>query len=67
MDWLDLGEIHDRIRKAQLPGYALHYAEGPDHFWMEIHDVNNVTYVSREHSSSLLLEWADETLSGIGA
>lgn len=67
MDWLTLAAIHDRIRTAQLPGYALHYAEGPDQFWMEIHDVNGVTYTSREHSGGVLLEWADETLLGIGA
>lgn len=67
MDWQALGLIHERIRAAQLPGYALHYSDGPDQYWMEIHDVNSVTYTSREHSPWVLLEWADETLSGIGA
>lgn len=61
-----LSALHARIRKAQLPGYALHYGEGADLFWMEIHDVNYVTYRSREHSWEILMEWADETLASIG-
>lgn len=67
MDWITLGAIHDRIRSAQLPGYALHYSEGADTFFMTIYDVNGVEYSSREHSAHILLEWADETLQRIGA
>ena len=67
MDAQQLQAIHDRIRKAQLPGYCLHYADGPDMFWLEIHDINEVSYTSREHSWHILMEWADETLSSLGA
>ncbi len=63
----ELQAIHNRIRNAQLPGYTLHYAEGPDVYWLEIHDINGVDYTSREHSWALLMEWADETLTSLGA
>lgn len=67
MNVQDLKELHTRIRKAQLPGYSLHYADGPDEFWLEIHDVNGINYTSREHSWCIMMEWADETLTSLGA
>lgn len=66
-DWLKLSAIHKRIRKAELPGYALHYGEGADVFWMEIYLDNGASRVSREHSFGILMEWADETLRSVGA
>lgn len=67
MDWLTLGAIHDRIRAAMLPGYSLHYAEGPDTYWMKISGHGGQSYVSREHSADILLEWANEILQELGA
>lgn len=67
MDWVTLGAIHDRIRAAQLPGYALHYSDGSDQFCMTIYDANDIAYSSKYHSAAILLEWADETLLSIGA
>lgn len=66
MDVEDLKELHARIRKAELPGYSLHYADGPDLFWLEIKS-NSATFTSREHSWCILMEWADETLTSLGA
>jgi len=67
MDWALLGLFHDRIRAAQLPGYALYYSEGSNEFCMTIYAENDSAYSSRDHSASVLLEWADETLSSLGA
>lgn len=66
MDAVQLKQIHDRIRAAELPGYALYYSEGPDTYWMEIHGHNGETFVSREHSFDVLIQWADGTLNAIG-
>lgn len=67
MDWLEFSNIHDRIRRAQLPGYALHYGEGADDFYMCIYGHNGEKLYSRDHSAAILLEWADETLTALGA
>lgn len=67
MDWLDFGQLHARIRAAQLPGYSLTYNEGADQFALIVYGHNGEQCESRDHSSSILLEWFDETLEGLKA
>jgi hypothetical protein len=67
MDAVQFQALHDRIRRAQLPGYSLHYADGPDTYWMEISGHNGERLISREHSFDVLMQWADGALNRIGA
>lgn len=67
MDALQLQVFHNRIRNAQLPGYSLDFADGPNEFPMRIEGHFGETHQSRDHSWSVLMEWADEVLTGLGA
>lgn len=67
MDWITFGQLHDRIRAAQLPGYSLTYNEGADQFELVVYGHNGDQIESSDHSASVLLEWFDETLEGLKA
>lgn len=67
MDWITFGQLHDRLRRAQLPGYQLTFEEGANEFHLVVYLDNGREAHSRDHSSSVLLEWFDAILSGVGA
>lgn len=67
MNTEDLAVLHRRIREAELPGYSLHYCEGPNQFYIVLHGHNGEQFESREHGWDVMIDWAKQTLKELGA
>lgn len=67
MGWITFGQLHHRLRRAQLPGYNLIPCEGEDMFELTIYGHNGEQFESRSHSGSVLLKWFDAMLCGLQA
>jgi len=67
MNTADLRVLHRRVREASLPGYALHYNEGANNFYIVLYGHNGEQVESREYSWDVMIEWAGEQLAKRGA